>query len=103
MLLYRTISHASPLDASDEGRMSSRRNITSVLKETRAVPAAGRRSRGTAFINAAERDRLAAWAEKDPDALLGRAGQVAALVQAVDQGARLVERAARQVVRRRHN
>jgi acetyl-CoA synthetase len=41
-------------------------NITSVLKETRtfAPPAAFAEK---AFINAAERDRLAAWAEKDPD------------------------------------
>ena len=41
-------------------------NITSVLKETRtfAPPAAFAEK---AFITANERDRLAAWAEKDPD------------------------------------
>ncbi len=42
-------------------------NITSVLKETRLFkPSDDFASHAT--INAAERDRLAVWAEKDPDA-----------------------------------
>ena len=42
-------------------------NITSVLKETRLFPPPEEFARH-ALINAAERDRLAAWADKDPDA-----------------------------------
>jgi acetyl-CoA synthetase len=42
-------------------------NITSVLKETRLFPPSEAFVK-SAFIDAAERDRLAAWAEKDPDA-----------------------------------
>ena len=41
-------------------------NITSVLKETRLFPPPADFA-ANAVVSAAERDRLAAWAESDPD------------------------------------
>ncbi|WP_439620250.1 acetate--CoA ligase [Gemmata sp.] len=47
--------------------MSSDNNITSVLKETRVFPPSAAFV-AAAHVDAKERDRLAAWAEADPDA-----------------------------------
>ena len=45
---------------------SPEKNITSVLKETRQFPPP-KEFAGKANVNAAERDRLAEWARRDPD------------------------------------
>src|SRR5262245_23030463 len=53
-----------------EQRMSSpapEKNITSVLKETRVFPPPETFAKA-ANVSAAERDRLADWAKRDPDA-----------------------------------
>ncbi len=52
-----------------EKRMTSPqpdKNITSVLKETRKFPPSAEFA-AQANVNAAERDRLAEWAKRDPD------------------------------------
>ena len=78
-------------------------NITSVLKETRAVPAAGRVRRQGATSRAWPSTRRSAKrAKDDPDGFWAEQAESLALVQAVGQGAG-VERAARQVVRRRQD
>ena len=82
--------------------MSSDQNITSVLKETRLFPAAGEFV-AHAHVNGRRARSARGVGEDGSRRLLGRAGEVAALVQAVDAGARLEQRPARQVVRRRHD
>ena len=46
---------------------SPTQNITSVLKETRQFPPSEAFA-ANSHVSAAERDRLATWAEADPDA-----------------------------------
>src|SRR4051812_12706644 len=61
-------SEARPAQpALQETAMSSpEKNITSVLKETRVFPPPAEFA-AKAIVSAAERDRLADWAKKDPD------------------------------------
>ena len=75
-------------------------NITSVLKETRIFPPPAEFAARPTSRAWRSTKRSSQRAEADPEGFWAEQAEVAELVQAVGQGAR-VERAARQVVRRR--
>ena len=75
--------------------------IESILKETRKFPPPASFAAQAHIKSLAEYEQLWKRGQDDPEGFWAEQAERAALVQAVGQGARL-ERAARQVVRRRH-
>lgn len=60
-------------------------NITSVLKETRTFPPSAEFSKAAHIPSAAEYDRLAAWAEKDPDGFWAEQAKSLAWIKPFDK------------------